>query len=75
MNESGYVPDPRESTTYTVLEGGDLGSGGSGSSGAIQVYTGASPPAAPNNPALAALFYPTGGGPIQNWDIPSQTWV
>jgi len=43
--------------------------------GIIQVYTGATPPTSPDDPTQAAVFYPTGGGSIQQWDIPSQTWV
>lgn len=74
MNESGYVPNPRENTTYTVLPGGDLGSGGSGSSGAQQVYIDRAP-APPDNPALPALNYSSGGSPTSQWDVASQTWV
>lgn len=40
-----------------------------------QIYTGLLPPAAPNHPTLPALFYPHGGGPLQQWDVPSQAWV
>jgi hypothetical protein len=40
-----------------------------------QVYTGASPPAAPDDPTLPALFYPTGGGTVLQWDVASQAWV
>lgn len=51
----------------------DGSSGGSGPGGAQQVYTGAAPPAAPDNPALPALFYPTGGGTLFQWD--GAAWV
>lgn len=44
-----------------------------GGGGAQQVYTGAAPPAAPDNPALPALFYPTGGGTLLQWD--GAAWV
>lgn len=49
--------------------------GGGGGGGAIQVYTGAAPPAAPADPTRAALFYPTGGGAVQQWDIGAATWI
>ncbi len=45
----------------------------SGGGGAAQVYTGAAPPAAPANPANPALFYPTGGGTLLQWD--GAAWV
>lgn len=44
-----------------------------GAGGAQQVYTGAAPPAAPDNPALPAVFYPTGGGTLLQWD--GAAWV
>lgn len=74
MNESGYVPDPRQPTTYDVLPGGDLGSGGTGGSGDVQVYEGRDP-APPDNPALAAVSFPLNGGPLTQWSIASQSWV
>lgn len=52
--------------------GGGAGGGGSGTQ---QVFTGASPPATPTNPAIAAVFYPTGSGSIQQWDVASQAWL
>jgi len=45
----------------------------SGASGAIQVYTGAAPPAAPNDPTKPALYYPTGGGTMLQWN--GAAWV
>lgn len=47
---------------------------GGGTGGAVQVYIDRAP-AAPDNPALPALSYPTGGGPLQQWDVGSATWV
>ena len=47
--------------------------GGGGGGGDIQVYTGAAPPAAPDNPLLPALYYPTGGGTLFQWD--GAAWV
>lgn len=47
--------------------------GGGGGTGIIQVYTGAAPPAAPDDPTEAAIFYPTGGGAIQEWT--NGAWV
>jgi len=55
-----------------IAEGINQGGGGGGG-GTIQVYTGAAPPAAPDNPALPALFYPTGGGTLFQWD--GAAWV
>lgn len=52
-----------------------VASGGSGVGGSSQIYTGAAPPAAPSNTASAAIFYPDGGGSIQQWDVVSQAWV
>lgn len=49
------------------------GISGGGAGGAQEVYTGAVPPAAPDNPANPALFYPTGGGALQQWD--GAAWV
>jgi len=46
---------------------------GGGGGGTIQVYTGAAPPAAPDNPLLPALYYPTGGGTLFQWD--GAAWV
>lgn len=46
-----------------------------GGSGETQVYTGAAAPAAPDDPTVPALYYPTGGGPLQQWDVASQAWV
>ncbi len=40
-----------------------------------QVYTGAAPPAAPNDPTRAALWYPTGGGSLLQWDLVGAAWV
>jgi hypothetical protein len=52
----------------------DGGGGGGGGTGTAQMQTGAAP-STPSDTALPALFYPTGGGAIQQWDIASQTWV
>ena len=41
--------------------------------GTIQVYTGAAPPAAPYDPTKPALYYPTGGGALIQWD--GAAWV
>ncbi len=47
--------------------------GGGGGGGTIQVYTGAAPPAAPDDPTKPALYYPTGGGTLFQWD--GAAWV
>lgn len=43
------------------------------SAGTQQVYIGRDP-AAPDNPALPAISYPSGGGTTTQWDVASQTW-
>jgi hypothetical protein len=48
---------------------------GGGSGGTAQVFTGAAPPAAPTDPTQPAVFYPTGGGSLLQWDIGTATWV
>lgn len=53
----------------------DLITTGGGGGGTVQVYTGAAPPAAPADPTKAALFYPAGGGAVQQWDVGSATWI
>lgn len=45
----------------------------SGGAGAQEVYTGAAPPAAPDDPTKPAVFYPTGGGALLQWD--GAAWV
>ena len=49
------------------------GGGGGGGGGTQQVFFGASPPAAPTDPTKAALFYPTSGGAIKQWN--GAAWV
>lgn len=39
-----------------------------------QIYQGRAP-AAPDDPTLPALDYPVGGGSLQQWNIPTLTWV
>jgi len=46
----------------------------SSGSGTQQVYQDRNP-AAPDDPALPALSYPTGGGTVTEWDVASQTWI
>lgn len=73
-NESAYVPDPREDTTYDELPGGDLGSGTSGGSGILQVFEGRYP-ALPDDPAEAAISIEPGGGSSVQWVPSSQAWI
>ena len=47
----------------------NAGGGGGGGGGTIQIYTGTTPPAAPANPAAAALFYP------DDVTLPFQAWT
>lgn len=75
---SNMFADSSKITLDKINQGG--GGGGSASVTAAilaarQVYNGVSAPAAPNNPAIAALFYPDGGGPMTQWDVASQAWV
>lgn len=65
------VTDTRWRVLQKIL-GATVDGGGGGGGGGDQVYFGASPPAAPADPAKAALFYPTSGGAIQEWD--GATW-
>ncbi len=46
-----------------------------GGGGLLEVYTGAAPPAAPDDPLSGAVFYPTSGGTLFQWDVGSQSWV
>lgn len=73
MNESAYVPDPKEYATYTVLEGGDLGSGGSGGGGGDKQVYAARNPSPPDNPALEAISYDA-DGIITQWNTVTQAW-
>lgn len=40
-----------------------------------QIYTGPSPPVAPDDPTSAALFYPDGGGSMLQWSVPDRAWL
>jgi hypothetical protein len=66
---SGMIP-----AVNTALLCQILANGGGGGGGVNQVYIDRAP-AAPNNPALPALSYPTGGGPLQQWDVATAAWV
>lgn len=72
-NESAYVPDPREATTYDELPGGDLGSG-TGGSGVLQVFEDRAP-AAPDDPTVAAISFESGGGSQREWVPSLQAWI
>lgn len=52
----------------------DNGGGGGGGGGSAQIYIDRAP-AAPDDPSLPALSYPTGGGPLQQWDVATAAWV
>lgn len=71
MPEVSYLPDPKGTFTASREYACDC----PGGSGATQIYSGAAPPAAPDDPASPAIFYPDGGGPIQQWDVVGQAWV
>lgn len=79
---SNMFADTSKITLDKINQGGG-GVGGGVSSAAVtaailaarQVYTGAAPPATPNNPAIAAVFYPEGAGSMLNWDVPTQAWI
>lgn len=49
--------------------------GADGTNTPIQVYNDVVPPATPDDPTRAAVFYPVGGGDLQQWDIVTQAWV
>lgn len=66
--------DTKLITLQKILQETGTGGGGSGS-GSQEVYQGASPPAAPDDPTRPAVFYPSGGGSMQQWDVGSQAWV
>lgn len=57
-----------------IIAGG--GGGGMGV-GLLQVGVNgwAGPPALPPDPTRPWLSYPSGGGGISEWDVPSQTWI
>jgi hypothetical protein len=68
MPETVYVPDPREEPrVYTANRN-------YGNSSPQQVYDGLVAPT-PDDPTLPAVFYPSGGGPMQQWDVDTQAWV
>ena len=72
----GHTPR-RSDTQWIILQKilGALvdGAGGSGS-GAQEIYIGRDP-AAPDDPTKPALNYPSGGGPMTQWDVGTQAWV
>ncbi len=73
---SGTSPtfiDTRWVLLVKILNASNAGGGGGGGGGTTQVYTGAAPPAAPTDPTKPALFYPTGGGTLLQWD--GAAWV
>lgn len=47
---------------------------GGGVGGTQQVYIGRDP-LPPDNPALPALSFPSGGGTLTQWDVGTATWV
>lgn len=63
-----YVADPRLNPPVWPSSR-NLANGG------MQIITGAEPPGPPPDPTKPALFYPSGGGALQQWDISSQSWV
>ena len=68
MPETAYLPDPREQPLTW------LASRNYGNTAPQQVYIGAAPPAAPDDPTLPALFYPNSLGPMQQWSVLLQAW-
>lgn len=54
---------------------GPTGPQGPPGTATAQLYTGGAPPAAPDDPLSAALFYPIGGGTLLQWDILGGSWV
>lgn len=70
MPEENYVPDPRPKPLQWIPSR-ELDGGGNGE---VQIYTGAAPPAAPDDPSLPAIFYFPDGS-MQVWDTGSQAWI
>ena len=71
---SGNVPqrsDPRRFLLVKEVLATIAGGGGGG--GTIQVFQDATG-APPTDATKPALSFPTGGGTISQWDVPSQTW-
>ena len=66
------IPAVNASLLCQILDAG--GGGGGGGGGSAQLYIDRAP-AAPDDPSLPALSYPAGGGPLQQWDVGSATWV
>jgi len=70
----------RSDTQWIILQkilGALTGSGSSSGGGgitAMQVYVDRAP-ADPDNVNIAALSYPSAGGPLQQWDINTLSWV
>lgn len=56
----------------TALAGDGSGTGGTDNR-VLQVFVNRAP-AAPDDPNIAALSFPTGGGPLQQWDPLTQSW-
>lgn len=67
--------DTQKITLDKILQEFNGNGSGPGVGGTIQVYTGAAPPATPDDPTAAAVFYPDGGGSLQQWDVVGQAWV
>ena len=66
VDVNDFLYDTHPPGPFTDPDAGSLGS-------AQQIYTGASPPAAPDDPTLPALYYPTAGGTMLQWD--GAAWV
>lgn len=58
----------------TSIYGGNTQPGISGGGDVVQVFIDRAP-LPPDSPQLAALSYTSGGGPLLQWDIASQTWL
>lgn len=78
MAETNYAPDPRaKPLVFTASrEYGSFNLTGGGSGGGTQeVFQAAAAPSAPTDPTKPAIYYPTGGGVMLQWDVASQAWV
>ncbi len=75
---SRILPSDNEMRTLhkiAALNGAGSGSSpGSGVAGLQQVYIDRYP-TAPDNRNFPALSFASGGGPMVQWDVASQTWV
>lgn len=80
---AGMMPAVNTALLCQIVDGGGGGTGPAGPAGPDGPAGAAGPaglyidraPAAPDDPSLPALSYPSGGGTLFQWDVGSATWV